>query len=168
MPSFLSRLGGTSKKMNPYTNPYHPGHNPIPESTSTNTTASSASHNQTSNTLRMRPASPRGSSDLLAEARQVAGRDPVTGRRRADMVGPTASERASLAELRQVDEEERTAYQDRAAASKQTTGSNYDLFVQEAIKKREVEASIRAARGGIEYYAPERRVEEFYAGGVRD
>lgn len=73
-----------------------------------------------------------------------------------------------MADLRQVEEEERTAYQNRAGASKQTTGSKYDLFVQESLAKRNEEARVRAARGGVEYYAPERRIEEFYSGGVRD
>ncbi|CAO2654757.1 Nn.00g114900.m01.CDS01 [Neocucurbitaria sp. VM-36] len=172
MPSFFAKLSGSSKKSNPYLNPHHPGHNPNPKATSTSTTASSAQNPQSRNALRPRQASPRGSSDFLAEARQLAGRDPVTGRRRPDVGGRTASERSfssernSLAELRQVEEEERTAYQSRAAASKQTTGSRYELFVQESRKRREAEDRIRAARGGLEYYAPERQLEEFYSGGV--
>lgn len=155
MSSFFAKLSGTPKepkKLNPYLNPHHPGHNPIPNPTSMTTT----------------------SADFLAEARKEAGRDPVTGRRRSDNHSRTTSERNSgsernsLAELRQVEEEERTAYQSRAAQSTQTTGTKYELFVQESLRKREATERLRIARGGVEYYAPERRVEEFYAGGVRD
>ncbi|KAH7398279.1 hypothetical protein BKA66DRAFT_452759 [Pyrenochaeta sp. MPI-SDFR-AT-0127] len=171
MPSFLSKF---SKKPNPYMNTHHPGHNPIPQTTAPYTTASCTSNSQSPQANQLRPVSPRGASDLLAEARQVAGRDPVTGRLRADLVSQTASERSlsnernPLADLRQVEKEERTAYQNRAVASKQTTGNKYELYVQEALAKREEEARVRAARGGIEYYAPERRLEEYYSGGVRD
>lgn len=78
------------------------------------------------------------------------------------------SERNPLAELRQVEEEERTAFQSRSVQSKQVSGHRYDLFVQEMVARRETEARVRAARGGQEYYAPERHVEEFYGQVTRD
>lgn len=73
-----------------------------------------------------------------------------------------------VAQVRQGGQDERTVYQARAAHSERATGNQYDLTVQEMAAQRAREARERAARGGVEYYAPERRVEEFYAGGVRD
>jgi hypothetical protein len=42
------------------------------------------------------------------------------------------------------------------------------LFSREEREKLEREEKIRIARGGTEFYAPERRVGEFYAEGVRE
>ncbi|KAF1945218.1 hypothetical protein EJ02DRAFT_419747 [Clathrospora elynae] len=162
MSSFLDKLRG---KSNPYKNTHHLGHNPNPALTSKNAPENPASFTQ--KLLPRRPASPP---DLLAEARQLAGRDPVTGKRHAYMIAQTASERQQhLAEVRQSATDERTAYRDRAAKTQQTPGQRYDLFVQEMVAKRDGDAvALRAVRGGAEYYAPERRVEEFYAERVRD
>ena len=77
MPSFLKKLIYGKELSNPYVNPYHPGHIstgpphpalPIPNP--------HAAH-PTSSTLFTRPVSPT----YLEEARRLAGRDPVTGRR---------------------------------------------------------------------------------------
>lgn len=149
MPSLFGLLG---KKSNPYLNAHHPGHNALPQSTS-----------------KASP-EPRYSRTLLEEAREVAGRHPITGRR---LHGSTSNQSSSgnstsPAALKQVEEEQRTAFQSRAVQSKQTTGQRYELSVQEMVKKRDEESRARAARGGLEYYAPERRLEEFYVGGVRD
>jgi hypothetical protein len=56
----------------------------------------------------------------------------------------------------------------RSSQAVQTTGKRYDLFSSEEKKRIEREEQIRIARGGVEFYAPERRVAEFYADGVRD
>ncbi len=77
------------------------------------------------------------------------------------------SSRLSLADqLRQVEAEERTMYQNRSLAAPRTMGSKYELFTQEMARKRDEEMRIRVARGGLEYYAPERRLEEFYGAGA--
>jgi hypothetical protein len=47
-------------------------------------------------------------------------------------------------------------------------GSRYELFAREERSRRGEEIRLVKARGGLEYYAPERSVSEFYAGGVRD
>lgn len=165
MPSFSDFFG--RKKANPYTNQFHPGHNALPKSTPKNAPLANANNR-----------------DLLAEAREAAGRDPTTGQRRPDTHWYLPSERddhghlpsqrtsstqsASLADLRQVEEEERTCFQSRAAKYKPTTGQRYDLYVQESLAKRDAESRARAARGGHEYYAPERSLEEFYSRGEQN
>jgi hypothetical protein len=47
-------------------------------------------------------------------------------------------------------------------------GTKYDLFAAEMVRRRDEEVRIRLARGGVEYYAPERVVREFYGGGVSE
>jgi hypothetical protein len=42
------------------------------------------------------------------------------------------------------------------------------LFSREERERFEREEKVRIARGGTEYYAPERRIEEYFAEGVRD
>ena len=172
MPSLFAKIG-LSSKPNPYMNPHHPGHNSsrkkVPQ-TGTANPASNAQQSSVSLPLPPRQASPRGSSDFLAEARSSAGRNPVTGRRAGglDQRNNTLS-RASLAdELRQVEEEERTMYQNRSLAQVRTMGSKYELYAQAMIKQREEEMRIRAARGGVEYYAPERTLSEFYSAPLTD
>lgn len=167
MPSLSSLFG---KKSNPYTSAYHPGHNPLPKNTSARL-PSSELQDQTNR-------------NLLAEAREAVGRDPVTGQRRPEGYGYLPSEGnnpghhpdqqtlsdggVSLSILRQIEEEERTCYQSRAAKGKQVTGSKYDLLVKEALARRDAESRVRATRGGHEYYAPERAIKEFYSGGAQD
>lgn len=56
----------------------------------------------------------------------------------------------------------------RAGQIAQTTGSRYDLVASEERRMREEAERIIKTRGGLEFYAPERRMEEFYSGGVRD
>jgi hypothetical protein len=63
---------------------------------------------------------------------------------------------------------EQSAYLARANQTKQTTGMRYEMFASEERRKREEEERIRRARGGVEFYAPERRIEEFYAGAGRN
>lgn len=172
MPSLFSKLtSGTpskskSKHTNPYSNPHHPSHAPIPGKP----------------TQPLRSASPDMSThDLLAEARLSANRDPITGKRLPQPVMPplhssnqrqtTAQPRAqatSSPTLNPSSGEDPTAYTFRASQTPQTMGSRYDLFSAEERRRMEVEEKIRIARGGQEFYAPERRLEEFYAKGVRD
>jgi hypothetical protein len=42
------------------------------------------------------------------------------------------------------------------------------LFSRQEREKFEREEKVRIARGGTEFYAPERRIEEYFAEGVRD
>lgn len=172
MPSLLSKLtSGTpskskSKRTNPYSNPHHPSHAPIPGKP----------------TQPLRSASPDMSTyDLLAEARLSANRDPITGKRLPQPVMPlprsqnTNQPRAQVSPIATPNpasssnpREEPTAYTFRSSQTPQTMGSRYDLFSAEERRRMEVEEKIRIARGGQEFYAPERRVEEFYAEGVND
>jgi hypothetical protein len=156
MPSILSKLTGSSKrKNNPYSNPHHPSHAPIP----TNPTTSPP-----------RTVSPRTSHDYLAEARQVVNRDPITGRLApapailqnlaAPSQQPPAEPSRANAEL--------SAYLNLASKTVPKTGTRYDLFSRKEREKSEREEKMRIAKGGTEFYAPERRVEGFYAEGVRE
>ncbi|KAF2032744.1 hypothetical protein EK21DRAFT_60521 [Setomelanomma holmii] len=179
MPSFFSQIGISKRKNNPYLNPHHPGRTPIPSKPTTRPTYPTHPTHSTSS-LPLRPASPREAPDLLAEARQVANRDPITGRimHQPGALNQTASEtnlqantrlnRALNAVERLGSCQERSAYMNRASQTKQTTGSRYELFAQEERHRREGELKLIKARGGVEYYAPERSVSEFYTGGVRD
>ena len=173
MPSLFAKIG-LSSKPNPYMNPHHPGHNSarkkVAQPGKTGTHPATNAHPSSVSLPLPRQASPRGSSDFLAEARNSAGRNPVTGRRAG---GPSQRNntlsRVSLAdELRQVEAEERTMYQNRSLAQIRTMGSKYELYAQAMVKQREEEMRIRAARGGVEYYAPERTLSEFYSAPLND
>lgn len=153
---------------NPYANPNHP------------TNIASSSFPTAAPTpfkveppQRPRSASPRASVDYLAEARQASGRDPVTGKRvaarAADPRGSvvagassgggrgTAGGGAGAGAAGSVDQT--SAYADRNRNVKRAQGTKYDLFVQE-MKERERGAWREPDRG---FYAPERRLGEFYA-----
>jgi hypothetical protein len=167
MPSIFKKFNGTSKN-NPYVNPNHPSHAPIQY-------ISPSGRSQSQPTPAPRSASPRGSIDHLAEARISAGRDPVTGRaiQRPNLTAQTASEtdlrsrvRTNGAVERSGPSDERTAFASRAAMTKQTTGNKYDLFMQMMAEKKNKEEMAHGNVGKTEYYAPKRRVSEFYAGGV--
>jgi hypothetical protein len=140
----LSPINKLRGKSNPYQKPRHA--NNIPD-----------------------PADTPNSNDLLAEARQAAGRDPVTGRR----TPKTSSKKANKQQL-PLEQQQRAAIEQKAAflawAAKhpQAAGrpyESYEAFVQEMVAKRTGNVEPRGAMG---YYAPERRVEEYYSRGVRD
>ncbi len=277
MPSIILQKMGLSSKPNPYMNPYHPGHVRFRKRPDTSASTSSSSSDAQPVNRTPPPRQPfstqQSSSDMLAEARTSAGRDPLTGRslqqHPASGIRPVSSvsnlqqpqqqqhqlnqyrnsnsststpqlsrislvssldlydyplppsppspsltpplpppkspkrqsqssqthyhqnpqihhnqnphhhqkheqqrtkatsSRLSLADqLRQVEAEERTMYQNRSLAAPRTMGSKYELFTQEMARKRDEEMRIRVARGGLEYYAPERRFEEFYGAGA--
>lgn len=156
----------------------------MPKALSAKTTTASTTtppHAQTQPTLPPRPASPRGSSDFLAEARHLAGRDPVTGRARSAATstergessnrpqgqGQAAGQGVSGSTSRPTANDELSAYLNRSSQTTQRTGNRYDLISRECQMQRENDERIRAARGGVEYYAPERQVSEFYSGPVQ-
>jgi len=150
MPSLFSKFTGgssRSKSKNPYSNPHHPSHAPLPKQP--------AAPSQPLPT-----ASPRGSRDYLAEARELANRDPVTGQRLPQPNMPRPAQQSSPST-------DTSAYQNRAGQTAQTTGSRCDLFSSQERERLEREEAIRVARGRAEFYAPERRVEEFYSEPVR-
>lgn len=159
MPFFFSKFTSSSKRNNPYANPHHPSRVPVPQN--------GASGSQPSEPIR--PASPRGSIDYLAEARMAVNRDPVTGKVLSQPnIPPSSMQPQGHSSAAGSGTAERSAYASRASQSPQTMGTRYDLFTMEERKRMEREEKIRIARGGQEYYAPERRIGEFYAGGVRD
>ncbi|KAF2121472.1 hypothetical protein BDV96DRAFT_214018 [Lophiotrema nucula] len=160
----LHPSASTSKsKKNPYTNPNHPNHNPQAAPITWTENSAFRSHSQppaTPSTQRGRPASPRGSYDFLAEAREAVGRDRVTGRRHVQGQSAT-SLNAGLEEAEEEERESRTAYQERNHGVRQRSGTRYDLFVQEMKERKE--GGMREPTGG--YYAPPpvRPIGEFYA-----
>ncbi|KAF2682114.1 hypothetical protein K458DRAFT_420051 [Lentithecium fluviatile CBS 122367] len=170
MPSLKNLFTPSANKPNPYANPHHP----------TNVASSSAT--KASRPMPPPPpsASPRGSFDYLAEAREAAGRDPVTARRVAPRAitafsGPTAG--ATVESSRQPltsssttrpadmalgtagNADQTSAYASRNAGVKKTLGTKYDLFVQQ-VKDLE-KGGWREPQEG--FYAPERKLGEFYA-----
>lgn len=163
MPSFFSKITGLSKHKNPYANPQHPCRAPLSQKAVGDSQSSTPQPS----------ASPRGSIDYLAEARMAINRDPVTGKRMSQPQPdlhqssrqPQAQPQTSAAGQSAADP---TAYQSRASQIPPNMGTRYDLFSGEERARMEREEKIRIARGGKEYYAPERRIGEFYAGGVRD
>jgi hypothetical protein len=165
--SFLQKL---RLKKNPYEKAPRASFNPAPVSTATNTPGPHIALSGSARVIPLRPASPREASNLLAEARQVAGRNPVTGRRPAGATGPAMSEtRGPVAEISRQTvaapsqaADPKIAYIERAKQNGQRPYESYEAFVQDMIAKRSGNAV------ESEYYAPERTVEEFYAGGVRD
>ncbi|KAF2829395.1 hypothetical protein CC86DRAFT_368413 [Ophiobolus disseminans] len=162
-----------SKRNNPYSNPNHPSHTALPPKVINPHSASQPNVATQSATL-------PPSNNLLAEARQLANRDPITGRLlpRPSMPTDTASETNLLANARlhramnAVDRlgpsAERSAYLGRASQTALVCGKRYDLVSAEQRKKREEEEKLKKVMGGVEFYAPERKVGEFYGGGVED
>jgi hypothetical protein len=149
MPSFLSKLTGSkSASKNPYENPHHPSHLPVPQKA-------------TSPPPPLRSVPPTISANLLAEARQVANRDPITGRALASTPDDTVAAWAQTTIVRA----EQSAYMKRASQIQQTSGSRYDILSGREIRARE-EAMWVTGKG--EFYAPERMVGEFYGGGRSD
>ena len=148
-PSFFNKLRG---KSNPYEKTYR---------NQPNTTL-------TCQTTRQQP-NARPENDLLAEARQATGRDPVTGRRRAELAGQTFTQQSSAPQTSgQTAADQKAAYLAWAAQKPHERGqpySSYEEFVQEMIEKRD--GRRQAVGGPAGYYAPERRVEEYYSEGVR-
>lgn len=174
MPSVFKKIFHTSYpggKHNPYADPEHPSNPNYYASPS----SIPASHNFKPQQLPPRPASPRDSHDYLAEARQAVGRDPVTGKRisgrsSARSKSAPGANRAPAA-ARSVQNETGApggpggsrrnvvASTERNEGDAGQIGTRYDMFVQE-MRGRE-RGGWREPEGG--YYAPERRVGEFYA-----
>jgi hypothetical protein len=169
MPSIKKLFTPSSHTVNPYANPAHP--------TNIASNSSPATRLSRPQPPPPRPASPRGSFDYLAEARAAVGRDPVTARRLADQnqppggitsgIGIAESSRSS-GFVREgtitvgggggggVDEI--SAFNNRNNGVKKTYGTKYDLFVQQMKDKQK--GVWREPRDG--FYAPERRLGEFY------
>lgn len=120
-----------------------------------------------------RPASPLGEPlNYLAEARQVLGRDPVTGRASPYQSHPPPSSQHQHQHQHQHQEQEREKTSDETSMYRTTTsariraglpssGTKYDIYVQE-MKARK---GGRWRAPGEGFYAPEREVGEYYGGG---
>ncbi|KAF2473934.1 uncharacterized protein BDR25DRAFT_162768, partial [Lindgomyces ingoldianus] len=108
---------------NPYLDPSNPNYNPTQPPPPT---TPSRAFNRTI------LASPRGSSDFLAEARETVGRDRVTGKRIVSANGGKDRDRG-----RGRGTEERSAYADHSSNIRIRSGTKYDLFVQEMKERRE-------------------------------
>ena len=168
MPSLFSKLITPTKHNNPYSNPHHPSHAPLPPVQTTPHSTTQADIARQSATLH--PQAP----NMLAEARQLANRNPITGRllpsaqsaSDTDFASNARLEKAMTAIERLGPSKERSAYLNRASQTRVSSGNRYDLRAAEEVRKREEEERMRRAMAGVEFYAPERRVEEFYAGGL--
>ncbi|CAN9156275.1 unnamed protein product [Alternaria alternata] len=109
------------------------------------------------------------SDDLLAEARQAAGRDPVTGQRTPGPASKKAKkQKMSLEQEQQAAEEQKAAFLAWAAKHPQAAGrpyESYEAFVREMVAKRTGNV---APSGRTEYYAPQQTVEEYYSTGLSE
>ena len=164
--AFLAKL---RNKKNPYAQPYHPNNND-----NHGYSHLSAHIYDTCSDTESCHDSPH--SDLLAQARQVAGRHPVTGRRVSNNASPQAklqtqprpqthtrskiwrrkAKQEATTMTTSVDEarEQKRAYLAWAAENPQTRGSpyeSYEEFVREKVMRRGL-GEQTWARG--EYYAP--------------
>ncbi|CBX94025.1 predicted protein [Plenodomus lingam JN3] len=166
MPSIFGKIG---RKSNPYMDTQRFDFEPMPQGRSTQTTASTTPSHPVKN---LRAVSPRGASDLLADARLAVGRDPVTGRRRPDIATMTASERDIFereftGQLKELEERRRIAYQSLASV-KNSPGERFDRWLRKMPANKYTPAKATATRqepvyrdamgNEIEYYAPTRRI----------
>ncbi|KAF2265775.1 hypothetical protein CC78DRAFT_615618 [Lojkania enalia] len=162
-----------NSQKNPYINPHHPNHNPAPAPPTTTTATAFRPRSPA------RPsASPRGSSDFLAEAREAVGRDRITGRRLVHSTPSPGPRSHSLPPGQiisrgrtlqtdqdpfadpQAEEGETSTFSMRNQGVRAKSGTRYDLFVREMKERRE--GAVREPTGG--YYAPKpRQLTEFYA-----
>ena len=181
MPSIKKLFTPTSSVKNPYANRNHP-------TIIAATTPVAATKFCTPQPPPVRSASPRGSFDYLAEAREAVGRDPVTGRagasqsaagraggvaerdfvvaegsRAAASGSGSGGTRTGAGPVLEGPIDRTSAYGNRNEGVTRTHGTQYDLFVQQ-MKDRKM-GVWREPEGG--FYAPERRLGEFYAPGDR-
>ncbi|EOA87023.1 hypothetical protein ACJQWK_09149 [Exserohilum turcicum] len=150
--SFIKKLCG---KSNPYEKAYRAQSNTTSAIQTTNPPTSTRTDNH---------------HDLLAEARQAAGRDPLTGRKTTRIPDPTSTERYPARDTpAQTAAAHKAAYLAWAAQNPEERGTpyaSYEEYVQEMLEKRH--GGRDAVRSETSYYAPERRVQEYYAERVRD
>lgn len=203
MPSFLKKLILGKTPSNPYLNPDHPNHTPQPPQPpypTYPTYPQPAAHfppypdaRPSSAPLLPQPhASPRGSSDFLAEARVIVGRDPVTGqpshsrhagaegnpfvRGRDAVRGRSTPRGAGSGQAAGVSARAGEVPVPGGAREVQVEGRVYpvpgpqrgergDVVAREERRRRE-EAALAAGMGGVEgYFAPRGQgVREFYGG----
>jgi hypothetical protein len=178
MPSIKKLFTPSSSTKNPYGNPNHP-------TIIASSTPIAATKGFTPQPPPLQPASPRGSFDLLAEARVAGGRNPITGRRVASHSAAASDRDVAVAEgshiagsiarpgvasgsggagaIPQGSVDKTSAYGNRNEGVTRTHGSKYDMFVQQ-LRERKM-GVWREPEGG--FYAPERRLGEFYAPGDR-
>jgi hypothetical protein len=109
------------------------------------------------------------SSDLLAEARQAAGRNPVTGLPQPDTTSKKArKQKLSLEQQQQAAAEQKAAFLAWAARHPQAAGRPYESYEAFVQEMVAKRTGNVVPQGGTGYYAPERNVEEYYSQGVRD
>jgi len=109
------------------------------------------------------------SADLLAEAREAAGRNPVTGRPQPVVNSKKAKkQKLSLEQQQQAAEEQKAAFLAWAARHPQEGGRPYESYEAFVQEMVAKRTGNVEQRTGAGYYAPERSVGEYYSGGVRD
>jgi len=109
------------------------------------------------------------STDLLAEAREAAGRNPVTGRPQPVATGKKAKkQKLSLEQQQQAAEEQKAAFLAWAARHPQEGGRPYESYEAFVQEMVAKRTGNVEQRTGAGYYAPERSVGEYYSGRVRD
>lgn len=167
MPSFFKKIFHPSYpgKANPYSRPDHP-------SNSKNKSAQITVNPSTGSNPQPQPpsqrSSPRGSIDYLAEARQASGRNPITGkivpqqpqawRQREVDASRVGGDDVSRGPSGIVVGVERREGGEPPSTQNAQRGTRYDAFVQEMSDRKR--GAWKEPEGG--YYAPERRVGEFY------
>lgn len=166
--ALLSPINKLRGKSNPYQKRYTAPKSPVPDSEFLAEARQAAGRDPVTGSQAQRANEPT-SADLLAEAREAAGRNPVTGRPQPDVTSKkTRKQKLSLEQQQQAAEEQKAAFLAWAAKHPQEGGrpyESYEAFVQEMVAKRTGNVEQRTGAG---YYAPERSVEEYYSGGVRD
>ncbi|KAI4645673.1 hypothetical protein J4E93_005250 [Alternaria ventricosa] len=169
--ALLSPINKLRGKSNPYQKQYTAPKPPAPNTEFPVSARQAANRNPVTGT-QQQPTHPEPPhTDLLAEARQAAGRNPVTGRPQP-VVNSKKGKKGkkqkmmSLEQQQQAAEEQKAAFLAWAKKHPREGGrpyESYEAFVQEMVAKR---TGCVEQRMGVGYYAPERRVGEYYAGGV--
>ena len=165
--ALLSPINKLRGKSNPYQKKYTAPKTPAPNSEFLAEARQAAGRDPV--TGNQQRANESTSSDLLAEAREAAGRNPVTGRPQPVVTGKKAkTQKLSLEQQQQAAEEQKAAFLAWAARHPQEGGRPYESY--EAFVQEMVAKRTGSVeqRTGAGYYAPERSVGEYYSGGVRD
>ncbi|KAI4628377.1 hypothetical protein J4E80_002515 [Alternaria sp. BMP 0032] len=167
MAALLSPINKLRGKSNPYQKKYTAPKTPAPNSECLAEARQAAGRDPVTGS-QQRTNEPT-SADLLAEAREAAGRNPVTGRPQPVVTGKkTKKQKMSLEQQQQAAEEQKAAFLAWAARHPQEGGRPYESYEAFVQEMVAKRTGSLEQRTGAGYYAPERSVGEYYSGGVRD
>ena len=166
--ALLSPINKLRGKSNPYQKKHTAPKTPAPNSEFLAEARQAASRDPVTGTQQHTHPEPT-SADLLAEAREAAGRNPVTGRPQPVVTGKkTKKHKLSLEQQQQAAEEQKAAFLAWAARHPQEGGRPYESYEAFVQEMVAKRTGSLEQRTGAGYYAPERSVGEYYSGGVRD